>query len=93
MILIENVKETYKDLDDVLEQLEEHIQQNIIKVTNIFNIFLFIIIKNFIIYCIYSYRPETNIISKLLAFRKDQHCHPYYVAFIMELWKDQNSNL
>ncbi|GES81439.1 telomerase reverse transcriptase-like [Rhizophagus clarus] len=30
-ILIENVKETYKDLEDVLELLEEHIRQNIIK--------------------------------------------------------------
>lgn len=35
-ILIENVKESYKDLEDILELLEEHIQQNIIKVLIIY---------------------------------------------------------
>ncbi|CAB4384162.1 unnamed protein product [Rhizophagus irregularis] len=35
-ILIENVKESYKDLEDILELLEEHIQQNIIKVEDKF---------------------------------------------------------
>ncbi|GBC01389.1 hypothetical protein RclHR1_41700001, partial [Rhizophagus clarus] len=30
-IFVENVKETYKELEDVLELLEEHIRKNIIK--------------------------------------------------------------
>jgi predicted PurR-regulated permease PerM len=36
-ILVENIKESYKDLDDVLELLKEHIQQNIIKVLEYLN--------------------------------------------------------
>ncbi|CAI2170991.1 20378_t:CDS:10 [Funneliformis geosporum] len=33
-ILVENIKESYNDLGDVLDQLEEHIQQNLIKSGN-----------------------------------------------------------
>ncbi|CAG8439136.1 12769_t:CDS:10 [Funneliformis mosseae] len=33
-ILVENVRESYKDLGDVLDQLEEHIQHNVIKSEN-----------------------------------------------------------
>jgi hypothetical protein len=50
-VIIDNVFESYKELEDVLNQLREHIQQNIIKVINRIFVFKFII-KILLICCL-----------------------------------------
>jgi uncharacterized protein (DUF302 family) len=46
-VIIDNAYESYMDLKDVLEQLEEHIQQNVIKVISYYLNNIFVIITNY----------------------------------------------
>lgn len=91
-IVIDNVRENYKDLIDIIKQLEEHIKENVIMVISVLLWFILLIFTK-ILFIVYQYRLIMNIINRYLVFHKGQYCHHYYAVYIMVLWKNLNLNL